>query len=183
MDKIEKHIQTQINKLNNNKADTRYEGCEFLRAAPLITEEAKIALLKAVNDPDKEVADAAKRALEVHEESKPEIISPPKENGETKRTRRSRLVMEFACGFIVWFVFQTILIFKGGFMAEMGIMRTNFLIMLLELIPLIVLAMWRVEAFLGGLMALITNSIGLIILTQGDWDFFIQTPFFFFFNL
>jgi hypothetical protein len=61
----DKYLQDLIEKLRSPKASIRYEACERLRGLPEITPEAIKALQEVVNDPDPEVSDAAKRALDV----------------------------------------------------------------------------------------------------------------------
>jgi len=65
MTDINKHIEKLINMLQSPKSSTRYEACEHLRVAPVITSEAIIALQNALKDPDASVAEAAQRALAI----------------------------------------------------------------------------------------------------------------------
>ena len=59
-------IEKLVIKLQNPKANERYEACEWLRAAPAISSDAIDALRGALSDPNEDVADAAKRALAIH---------------------------------------------------------------------------------------------------------------------
>jgi hypothetical protein len=64
---LAKHIANLVNKLQSPKSSSRYEACEHLRVSPSITLEAIEALKIALKDSDKEVSDAAVRALQAHE--------------------------------------------------------------------------------------------------------------------
>ena len=61
--------------LESPSASRRYEACEELRVAATIPDEAKGALSRAAQDPDPNVADAARRALALH--SPPSAPQPP----------------------------------------------------------------------------------------------------------
>jgi hypothetical protein len=52
--------------LDSPSASKRYEACEELRVAASIPDEAVAALARALQDPDPNVADAARRALALH---------------------------------------------------------------------------------------------------------------------
>jgi hypothetical protein len=75
-----KYVEDLIKKMQNPNANDRYEACERLRGYPQITPEAIKALQAVVNDPDPSVADAARRALEVH---LPSVPSPELPNQES----------------------------------------------------------------------------------------------------
>jgi hypothetical protein len=66
MDIDTQRIQRLVEKLHNPNKDVRFEACEWLRALPVITPEAIIALQEAINDPDEEVRHSAQTALAVH---------------------------------------------------------------------------------------------------------------------
>lgn len=59
-------IQYLIKMLQSNDPNKRYEACEELRVKPELTHEALEALRFAANDENADVADAAKRAIELH---------------------------------------------------------------------------------------------------------------------
>lgn len=64
--------------LMSSKADKRYHACEELRVMPTIPEDAWIALQAVMNDPDALVADAARRARQVHTRpTTPSILPTP----------------------------------------------------------------------------------------------------------
>ena len=64
--RLSAHIQKLVVKLQSSKANERYEACEHLRGAPELTPEAVKALQIALNDPDKDVVESAKSALNIH---------------------------------------------------------------------------------------------------------------------
>jgi hypothetical protein len=59
-------INFQIERLKSPDKNVRYDACEELRVALVITQEALDALEQATHDLDPDVADAAKRALTFH---------------------------------------------------------------------------------------------------------------------
>lgn len=59
-------IQKVIDMLQSSNAGRRFDACEELRVASSITPEAIKALQEVVNDPNRDVADAAQRALNIH---------------------------------------------------------------------------------------------------------------------
>jgi hypothetical protein len=67
-------IRVLIKMLHSANAYVRYEACEELRVMSEIPEEARTALQELLNDPDADVADAARRALGVPTE-KQAIVS------------------------------------------------------------------------------------------------------------
>jgi hypothetical protein len=73
-------IDKLLERLGSPSSSARYEACELLRIADSITEPAVIALLAHLNDPNKDVADAARRALALHRPdafSGPPLAAPP----------------------------------------------------------------------------------------------------------
>ena len=59
-------IEKLIEMLRSPKASTRFEACELLRVAPVITPEGIAALENALHDPDPGVVESAKSVLAVH---------------------------------------------------------------------------------------------------------------------
>ncbi len=74
------HITTQITRLTNPRADTRYDACEELRVASSLPPQALSALQRAAQDPDPGVADAAQRALRLHIGPPPAVPVPASES-------------------------------------------------------------------------------------------------------
>jgi len=72
--------QSLISKLQSPKAAARYEASEDLRVAKTLSPDANRALQTALYDPDPSVAEAAKRALQVHLHDEP---SDQHANGRT----------------------------------------------------------------------------------------------------
>lgn len=59
-------ITLQLDQLRSPNKNKRYDACEQLRIAPRLSPDAISALEQASNDTDRDVADAARRALLVH---------------------------------------------------------------------------------------------------------------------
>jgi hypothetical protein len=59
-------VKQLVRRLDAPKASARYSACEELRVIPELPSEALEALRRAMSDPDASVADAARRAVEVH---------------------------------------------------------------------------------------------------------------------
>jgi hypothetical protein len=95
---LTQHIQKQIEKLHSPNPNTRYDGCQFLAAAPSITPEAIKALQDTLNDPDKNVVREAKRALRIHSMTEPsngeKIISSETTTPKDIPTRASHLPLD-----------------------------------------------------------------------------------------
>jgi hypothetical protein len=70
-------IEQLLHDLTDNKVATRYDACEALRVTPSIPAAAIEALRVATSDPDRDVADAASRALRVHDPTP--APSPPRQ--------------------------------------------------------------------------------------------------------
>jgi hypothetical protein len=70
-------IERLLRDLNSKKPATRYDACETLRVAASIPTSAIDALRLATSDPDPNVADAASRALRVHDPTP--TPSPPQQ--------------------------------------------------------------------------------------------------------
>jgi len=88
-------IQELIKTLQSSNPNIRYEACEKLRVKPELPHEAVEALRLSLNDENMDVADAAKRAIELHThttrpyEEKENIIAGDKE--EAQKTSRKPL--------------------------------------------------------------------------------------------
>ena len=83
------NIEKLLINLESTNANIRYEACEELRVAKAISKQANDALEKATNDPDPLVADAAQRALLIHNPPTPasqEIQELERSIGGTKTT-------------------------------------------------------------------------------------------------
>jgi len=78
MTDLDRYIEKQLVKLQSNNANARYDACEMLKVAPSIPSEAVNALQKTLNDPNPDVVDAARRALNVHQ-----VITPVTEQGSS----------------------------------------------------------------------------------------------------
>ena len=73
------NIQQLIVKLHDPNPNKRYEACEELRVSPSLPNEALEALRKTTQDENPLVADAAKRALDLHKPmipDKPSVSTP-----------------------------------------------------------------------------------------------------------
>lgn len=85
------NIQQLIEQLQNPNPSKRYDACEELRVSPSLPNKALDALRKTTQDDDPLVADAAKRALDIHTPIMPEkpsesfpsqdYVSPPMPSG------------------------------------------------------------------------------------------------------
>jgi hypothetical protein len=64
-------IPALLRLLHDDNPNRRHDACEELRVTPSIPEEAIAALQKATHDYNADVADAAKRALAIHQASPP----------------------------------------------------------------------------------------------------------------
>lgn len=99
-----KNIEKLIEMLNNPKATIRYEACEYLRVAPLLTADAIKALDHIRSDPDPDVAEAAQRALAAHAPSvEPDAasIQAQKEAIDEPQSKAKWTRIEVALGGIV----------------------------------------------------------------------------------
>jgi len=89
--RLTRHIEKQINMLQSPNANTRYEACENLRVSPTITPEAIQALQNVLNDPDRDVVEAAQDALNLHLSSnmpRHEDQKMPDESGRIKSNEK-----------------------------------------------------------------------------------------------
>jgi hypothetical protein len=79
-------IEKLVEKLRNPKAETKYEACELLRVAPIITPEAIEALEKVLRGPAPAIVESATTALQGHRgiPGRPGIL--PSHNGIVGRT-------------------------------------------------------------------------------------------------
>ncbi|HEX6269639.1 MAG TPA: hypothetical protein VFZ43_05360 [Anaerolineales bacterium] len=68
-------IALQVDRLRSPNKVKRYDACEELRLTPRLSPEAILALKQASDDPDPDVADAARRALLVHVEEETDFMS------------------------------------------------------------------------------------------------------------
>ena len=97
--------------LQSNDSNKRYDACEELRVSPSLPPEALEALRLATNDANPDVADAARRAIELHtsnkdmlqpsrvlEDSHSQITSIP--FWENQKAKLIRLVILYAPEFI-----------------------------------------------------------------------------------
>ena len=97
------NIDDLIKQLGSPNPNVRYEACEYLRVTNRLTDDAIAALENVLNDPDPLVAEAAKRALNLHRRLREEIqadqlqVEPPKLYIITKR-------IDAASGFVGWFL-------------------------------------------------------------------------------
>jgi hypothetical protein len=71
-----------LQKLKSKRAPVRYEACEELRVSRFLTPQAGSALMAAIHDRDRSVADAAQRALQAHL-NPPATEAPPQPSTET----------------------------------------------------------------------------------------------------
>jgi len=105
------YIEDLLKMLQSPKADKRYEACERLRGVPEITPEAIKALQEAVNDPNKEVVDAARRALAVQLTPEPPSTGSPMPRPETQPEpplSTTKKIIHIASGFVGWFLINGI---------------------------------------------------------------------------
>ena len=98
-------IQGLIKMLQSNNHNKRYDACEELRVSPWLPPEALEALSSVTNDANPDVADAARRAIDLHIHA-----SYPVENSrefhlsERKKKSDKRLYVAMAFGGILWLI-------------------------------------------------------------------------------
>jgi uncharacterized protein YbjQ (UPF0145 family) len=86
-------LQKLIQMVASPRSSTRYEGCEELRVAGQSSEAAILALEKALDDPDHDVAEAARQALaaDVHMDVMRTLGRPVKvSQADTQRLETAR---------------------------------------------------------------------------------------------
>jgi hypothetical protein len=80
-------IQSLIKMLQSKDHNKRYDACELLRVSPSLPLEAIDALRLTINDENPDVADAARRAIELHS-------IKVEENDSNKQNQFERLPLE-----------------------------------------------------------------------------------------
>jgi hypothetical protein len=127
-------IQALVKMLHSNDADKRYDACEQLRVSPQLPPEALEELRALLHDKNADVADAARRAIELHtsdipqqEERQETILAPHLLFWNNRKKKLWTLFFMVVAVFILtlpWSVFSVflfpILFFPAGLIGLVG---------------------------------------------------------------
>jgi hypothetical protein len=97
-------IQSLIKMLQSNNPAKRYDACESLRVSPSLPYEALEALRLVTNDSNPDVADAARRAIELHASYKDILQSGRVDDEPMKQTHNTKKARDLVRGLFGWFL-------------------------------------------------------------------------------
>jgi hypothetical protein len=100
-------VQSLTTMLQSKNPNKRYDACEALRVLPWLPPDAIVALRTAINDIDIDVADAAKRALEIHILDSSQNVANTTNQNESSNSITKH---EFAVGFFGWFLLSNLVL-------------------------------------------------------------------------